>query len=64
VLRRKETKWDYEQEYRLYVDLDEKDSDGNYYLDIPPSSIREIYIGLRSNEMATIVAHKLEPQQI
>jgi hypothetical protein len=63
VLRRKETKWDYEQEYRLYVDLDEKDSDGNYYLDIPPSSIREIYIGLRSNEMATIVAQSIRQRE-
>jgi len=63
VLKRKQTEWRYEREYRIYVHLDEKDPDGNYYFNIPPSSIREIYIGLRSNEIATLIAQSIRQRE-
>lgn len=63
VLKRKESKWVYEEEYRIYVKLDEKDPDGNYYLQIPPSSIREVFLGLRSNEMAKIIAQSVKQRE-
>jgi hypothetical protein len=56
VLSRKETKWSYEKEIRLYGNLEEKDSDGHYYIGIPPSSIKEIYLGLRSSEDTRLLA--------
>jgi hypothetical protein len=56
VLGRKETKWSYEKEIRLYINLDQKDQDGNYYIEIPASLIREIYLGLRSSEDTRLLA--------
>lgn len=56
VLSRKETKWSYEKEIRLYGNLDDKDVDGHYYIDIPASSIKEIYLGLRSSEDTRLLA--------
>ncbi len=56
VLSRKETMWSYEKEIRLYVNLDEKDIDGHYYIDIPASSIKETYLGLRSPEDTRLLA--------
>lgn len=60
VLMTKESNWRYEKEVRLYVDLDEKDVDGNYYVKIPPSSIIEIYLGLRSDETTEIIAKSIK----
>ena len=60
VIRRKESNWIYEKEIRLYVNLDEKDSDGNYYFKIPASSIKEIYLGLRSHETAELIAKSIK----
>ena len=60
VLGRNEIKWSYEKEIRLYVSLDEKDQDGNYYIEIPASSIREIYLGLRSSEDTRLLAKSIK----
>jgi hypothetical protein len=61
TLHRKEIKWKYEEEVRIYVGIDEKDVDGNYYYNgVPPESIREIYLGLRSPETTEIVAKDLD----
>jgi len=51
VLSRKETNWSYEKEIRLYVNLEKKD-----YIAIPASSIKEIYLGLRSSEDTKLLA--------
>ena len=58
VLGRKESGWCYEEEVRIYAELKEQDKDGNYYVEIPPSSIREIYLGLRSPETSIAKALK------
>jgi len=63
VLKTKESNWKYEREVRLYVNLDEKDADGNYYVDIPPSSITEIYLGLRSHETSEIIAISIKQRE-
>ncbi len=59
VLSRKETMWAYEKEIRLYVDLHEKDIDGYYYIDIQASSIKEIYLGLRSSGETRLLAKRI-----
>lgn len=56
ILRRKETKWSYEKEIRLIGNLNEKEEDGHYYIDIPSSSIKEIYLGLRSSDETELLA--------
>ncbi len=53
ILHRKESKWGYEKELRIYTELDEKKDD---YSIIPTSSIKEIYLGLKSNETTEIIA--------
>lgn len=59
VMEIKEHGWSYEKEIRTYVSLDEIDDDGNYYYNISPSSIKEIYLGLRSKEETKIIAESL-----
>jgi len=49
VLARKETHWSYEKEIRLFGRLEDEDEDGHYYFDVPSQAIKEIYLGLRSN---------------
>ncbi len=56
VVGRKETNWSYEKEIRLYGTLDEKEADGHYYINIPGSSIKEIYLGIRSDETTELIA--------
>lgn len=51
LLGRKEEKWAYENERRLYLRLLEKNIDGNYYSEIPAAAIQEIYLGLNSSEL-------------
>ncbi len=60
VLGRKERNWYYEQEVRLLASLDEQDPDGNYYVEIPPSSIKELYLGIRATKISEIVAKALK----
>lgn len=63
VIRRKESNWKYEKEVRLYANLNERDVDGNYYFNIPPSSITEIYLGLRSHENTEIIAKSIKQRK-
>lgn len=63
MLKRKETNWAYEKEVRLYVELQEKDNDGNYYIKILPSCIKSIYLGLRSEEMSNFIAASFKQKQ-
>ncbi len=64
VVRRKQSNWSYEKEIRIYTDLDEKDIDGNYYLKkIPASSIKEIYLGLRSDETTKLIAECIKKME-
>ncbi|MGB7568285.1 MAG: DUF2971 domain-containing protein [Chitinivibrionales bacterium] len=60
VLGRKETHWSYEKEVRLYVNLEEKDTDGHYYINIPCHAIKEIYLGLRSDDTLKMRASSLK----
>jgi hypothetical protein len=61
VLGRKESKWSYEKEIRIYAKLIEKDIDGYYYTEkIPASSIKEIYIGLRASEDTRLLAKSIK----
>lgn len=63
MLSRKEINWAYEQEIRLYVRLEEKEKDGNYYVKIPASSIKSIYLGLRSDQMTKFVAESFKKRK-
>jgi hypothetical protein len=63
VVSRKESKWVYEEEVRLYVRLDEKDEDGNYYVSIPASSIKSVYLGLRSDGMTKFVLESFKQRE-
>ncbi|MDD5771934.1 MAG: DUF2971 domain-containing protein [bacterium] len=63
VLKRKETKWGYETEVRILWKLDDVDSDGNYYYTIPITSIKEIYLGLRSDEKVEIIAKSIKQRE-
>ena len=56
VVARKETHWGYEKEIRLYGILQEQDPDGNYYLTLPKSAIKEVYLGLRSDDTTIALA--------
>jgi hypothetical protein len=51
VLGRKETNWGYEKEIRLYGSLQEQEKDGHYYIEVPRSAIKEVYLGLRSDDL-------------
>lgn len=42
--------WSYEEEYRLFVDLKEKDKDGNYYADFSDKlQLKQVIIGAHSD---------------
>ena len=56
VVARKETRWGYEKEIRLYGTLQKQDPDGNYYLALPKSAIKEVYLGLRSDDTTRVLA--------
>lgn len=57
IVRRKESKWIYEKEIRVYATLDEMDLDGYYYYKgIPTSAIKELYLGLRSDDSTKLIA--------
>jgi hypothetical protein len=60
VLGRKETNWSYEKEIRLFGELNEEEADGYYYTDIPSSSIKEIYLGLRSDSKTELIASDIK----
>lgn len=45
ALKTKAKPWEYEQEIRLLADLTEMHPNGNYYADLPPSSIKSLYFG-------------------
>jgi hypothetical protein len=59
VLSRKETNWSYEKEIRLYASLDEPDNDEQYYIEMPRSAIREVYLGLRSDQTMRMTAEQI-----
>lgn len=63
MLSRKESNWAYEREIRLYVRLEEKNENGNYYVNIPTSSIKSIYLGLRSDGMTEFVAESFKRRE-
>jgi hypothetical protein len=63
VVSRKESNWAYEKEIRLYIRLKEKDEDGNFYIKIPASSIKSVYLGLRSTEMTKFVAESFKQRE-
>ncbi|MCX5917210.1 MAG: hypothetical protein NTX30_11115, partial [Deltaproteobacteria bacterium] len=63
VLRRKETNWSYEKEIRLYARLQERDKDGQYYIEMPKSAIREVYLGLRSDETTRVIAERIRGRE-
>ena len=56
AINRKETKWGYEEEVRIFANLDKED---NHHT-IPASSIKEIYLGLRSHETTEIIAKSIK----
>ncbi len=56
VLGRKETNWSYEKEIRIYGDLNEKEADGHYYINIPILCIKEIYLGISSDSTTELIA--------
>jgi hypothetical protein len=56
VLARKETNWFYEKEIRIFGKLEEVDKDGHYYLNVPTSAIKEIYLGLKSDDTLKMIA--------
>jgi hypothetical protein len=64
VIRRKESNWSYEKEVRIYTELDAKDIDGNYYTQkIPASSIKEIYLGLRSDDTTKLISECIKQRE-
>jgi len=63
MMKRKESNWAYEKELRIFVRLEEKDEDGNYYVPIPASSIKSIYLGLRSDKMTKFVAESFKRRE-
>ncbi len=56
AINRKETNWGYEKEVRFFANLDEKDD----HRTISASSIKEIYLGLRSHETTEIIAKSIK----
>lgn len=63
VLTRKETNWKYEKEVRFYAELNEENTDGNYYFSIPPSSITEVYLGFRADKTTVINAKSIKQRK-
>jgi hypothetical protein len=63
IISQKETKWSYEQEVRVYVFLEEKEPDGHYYFKLPPSAIKEVYLGLRADEMTKLLANAIRQKE-
>jgi hypothetical protein len=63
MMERKETNWGYERETRLYVQLKEKYHDGHYYVKIPSSCVKSIYMGLRSDEMSIFIAKSFKEKE-
>jgi len=63
VLGRKETNWSYEKEIRLYGSLEEQDKDGYYYIEMPKSAIREVYLGLRSDDTTRTTAEYIRKRE-
>ena len=64
TIRRKQTDWSYEKEVRIYLDLDENDKDrDSYFKKIPASSIREIYLGLGTNETSVSKAKNYKQKE-
>ena len=59
ILHRKEEKWGYEKEVRVYINLEEKSLDGRFYRDIPAKAVKEIYLGLRTDETTEIIANEI-----
>lgn len=59
ALHRKEKRWHYEEEVRFYINLDEKSSDGRFYIDITADAVKEIYLGLRVHETTEIIAKEI-----
>ena len=59
VLSRKETNWSYEKEIRVYASLDKPDKDGQYYIEMPKSAIREVYLGLRSDQTMRMTVEQI-----
>ncbi len=56
AINRKETNWGYEKEVRFFANFDEKDE----HRTISTSSIKEIYLGLRSHETTEIIAKSIK----
>ena len=57
IVRRKESNWSYEKEVRVYATFSEIDLDGYYYYkEIPTSAIKEVYLGLRSDDTTKLIA--------
>ena len=63
IISQKEPNWSYEKEVRVYVLLKEKDPDGHYYIELHPSAIKEIYLGLRADEMTKILANAIRERE-
>lgn len=64
VVHRKESNWGYEKEIRIYTELDDKDIDGNYYTQkIPALSIKEVYLGLRSDDTTKLMAECIKQRE-
>ncbi|WP_027148926.1 DUF2971 domain-containing protein [Methylobacter tundripaludum] len=59
ALHRKEEKWSYEKEVRVYIDLDKKSPDGRFYIGITADAVKEIYLGLRVHETTEIIAKEI-----
>jgi len=59
ILHRKEERWGYEKEVRVYINLEEKSLDGRFYRDIPAEAVKEIYLGLRTDETTEIIAKEI-----
>lgn len=57
MVRRKESNWGYEKEIRVYIDFNEE------YIEIPASSIREVYLGLRSDETTKLIAERIKQRE-
>lgn len=57
LVRRKESNWRYEKEKRVYLDFNGE------YIELPASSIREIYLGLRSDEATKLTAECIKQRE-
>ena len=59
TFKRKEEKWGYEKEVRVYINLEEKSLDGRFYRNIPAEAVKEIYLGLQTDETTEIIAKEI-----